>query len=274
MVTRMATRHRYGKGVCRDGCLATNRAIFQDENLFRFATVFMGRQEIHIGSGLAVLDILRGQRKQEMGPQPRHFQHSVKKTAGTSCGNSPWHASPLQGGKQFQESRHRLQACFQESVQDLLGFCSQTCDGIAQPMMFDHNLHPIFYLSRAVAKGMKERKFGRIINISSINGQKGQFGQTNYSAAKAGDLGFTKALAQESANKGVTVNCVAPGYIDTDMVAQVPEEALKKIIAPIPVGRLGKAEEIAHAVSFLASNGAAFMTGATLTMNGAQYIAT
>jgi acetoacetyl-CoA reductase len=135
------------------------------------------------------------------------------------------------------------------------------------------DLDSLFYMTRPVIEGMRDRGFGRIVNISSINGQKGQFGQVNYSAAKAGMIGFTKALAQESAAKGVTVNCVCPGYIDTDMVAAVPEEALKKIIATIPVGRLGKAEEIAHAVSFLASDGAAFMTGATLTMNGAQYIA-
>jgi acetoacetyl-CoA reductase len=135
------------------------------------------------------------------------------------------------------------------------------------------DLSSLFYMTRPVIEGMRERGFGRIINISSINGQKGQVGQVNYSAAKAGMIGFTKALAQEGASKGVTVNAIAPGYIDTDMVAAVPEDVLKKIIAAIPVGRLGKAEEIAHAVSFLASDGAAFMTGATITMNGAQYIA-
>ncbi len=128
-------------------------------------------------------------------------------------------------------------------------------------------------MTRPVIEGMRDRGFGRIINISSINGQKGQFGQVNYSAAKAGMIGFTKALAQESAAKGVTVNVVAPGYIDTDMVAAVPEDALKKIIATIPVGRLGKAEEIAAMVAFLASDQAAFITGATMTVNGAQYIA-
>ena len=134
------------------------------------------------------------------------------------------------------------------------------------------DLTSAFNLCRLTIEAMRERNFGRIINISSINGQKGQVGQVNYSAAKAGMIGFTKALAQESANKGITVNCVAPGYIDTDMVAAVPEVALKKIISTIPVGRLGKAEEIASAVSFLASEGSGFMTGSTLTMNGAQYI--
>jgi acetoacetyl-CoA reductase len=135
------------------------------------------------------------------------------------------------------------------------------------------DLDSLFYMTRPVIEGMRERGFGRIINISSINGQKGQAGQTNYSAAKAGMIGFTKALAQEGAAKGVTVNCVAPGYIDTDMVAAVPEPVLQKIIATIPVGRLGKAEEIAKAVLFLAGDDAGFITGATITVNGAQYIA-
>jgi acetoacetyl-CoA reductase len=121
---------------------------------------------------------------------------------------------------------------------------------------------------------MRDRNFGRIINISSINGQKGQMGQCNYSSAKAGVIGFTKALAQENARKGITVNCIAPGYIDTEMVQAVPEKVLEGIIAKIPVGRLGKAEEIAKCVAFLASDEAAFMTGATLTVNGGQYIAT
>jgi acetoacetyl-CoA reductase len=136
------------------------------------------------------------------------------------------------------------------------------------------DLDSLFYMTRPVIEGMRNRGFGRIVNITSINGQKGQAGQTNYSAAKAGMIGFTKALAQEGANKGVTVNCVAPGYIDTEMVAAVPEEAMKKIIATIPVGRLGKAEEIARAVAFLAGEDAGFITGTVLTVNGAQYIPT
>jgi acetoacetyl-CoA reductase len=135
------------------------------------------------------------------------------------------------------------------------------------------DLDSVFNTSRHVIDGMRDRNFGRIINISSINGQKGQMGQTNYSAAKAGVIGFTKALAQETARKGITVNVIAPGYIDTDMVAAVPEKALEGIIASIPVGRLGKAEEIAGAVLYLASDGAAFVTGSTLTINGGQYIA-
>lgn len=135
------------------------------------------------------------------------------------------------------------------------------------------DLNSMFNMTRPVLDGMRERGWGRIINISSINGQKGQMGQSNYSAAKAGVIGFTKALAQETARKGITVNSVAPGYIDTDMVAAVPQNVLEGIIASIPVGRLGKAREIAHCVAFLASEEAAFITGSTLTANGAQYIA-
>ncbi len=134
------------------------------------------------------------------------------------------------------------------------------------------NLNSMFNMTRPVIDGMRARSFGRIVNISSINGQKGQMGQTNYSAAKAGVIGFTKALAQEGARKGITVNCIAPGYIDTEMVQAVPEAVLKSIIDQIPVGRLGTAEEIARAVVFLASEEAGFITGATLTMNGGQYI--
>ncbi len=135
------------------------------------------------------------------------------------------------------------------------------------------NLASIFNMSRQVIDGMRERGYGRIINISSINGQKGQMGQTNYSAAKAGAIGFTKALAQETANKGITVNAVAPGYTDTEMVQSVPQAVLERIVAGIPVGRLGKAEEIAACVAFLAREDASFITGACLTVNGGQYMA-
>src|SRR6186713_1901333 len=134
------------------------------------------------------------------------------------------------------------------------------------------NLNSLFNMCRPVIEGMRERKFGRIINISSINGQKGQIGQTNYSAAKAGELGFTKALAQESAKAGITVNAIAPGYINTEMVQAVPKDVLEKSILPqIPIGRLGEPEEIARCVVFLASDGAGLITGSTLTANGGQY---
>lgn len=134
------------------------------------------------------------------------------------------------------------------------------------------NLNSCFCMSRAVIDSMREKKFGRIINIGSVNGQLGQFGQTNYSAAKAGVIGFTKALARETAAKGITVNAIAPGYIETDMTAKVKEDVLKKIIEGIPVGRMGKPEEIARAVLFLAADEAAFITGETLSVNGGQYM--
>lgn len=134
------------------------------------------------------------------------------------------------------------------------------------------DLDSMFNMTQPVINGMRDRNYGRIVNISSINGQKGQMGQTNYSAAKAGVIGFTKALAQENARKGITVNCIAPGYIDTEMVLAVPEKVLEGIIAQIPVGRLGKAEEIAKCVAFLASEDAGFITGSTITANGGQYI--
>jgi acetoacetyl-CoA reductase len=133
------------------------------------------------------------------------------------------------------------------------------------------NLNSLFNMCRPVIEGMRERKFGRIINISSINGQKGQMGQTNYSAAKAGDLGFTKALAQESAKSGITVNAICPGYIATEMVMAVPKDVLDKNILPlIPAGRLGEPEEIARCVVFLAADDAGFITGSTLSANGGQ----
>jgi acetoacetyl-CoA reductase len=134
------------------------------------------------------------------------------------------------------------------------------------------NLTSCFNMCRVVIDPMREAGFGRIINISSMNGQLGQFGQTNYSAAKAGIFGFTKALARECAAKGITVNAVSPGYIETDMIRSVKKEILEKIIANIPVGRLGKPEEIARAVLFLADENASFVTGETLSINGGQYM--
>jgi acetoacetyl-CoA reductase len=137
------------------------------------------------------------------------------------------------------------------------------------------NLTSLFNTTKNVIDGMRERNFGRIINISSINGQKGQMGQTNYSAAKAGVIGFTKALAQEGARKGITVNCVAPGYVATEMVKAIPDDVLATQILPyIPVGRLGEPAEIARCVTFLASEEAGFITGSTITVNGGQYITT
>jgi acetoacetyl-CoA reductase len=134
------------------------------------------------------------------------------------------------------------------------------------------NLSSCFNTCRAVIEGMRERGFGRIVNIGSINGQAGQYGQVNYAAAKSGIHGFTKALAQECASRGITVNAIAPGYIDTDMVRAVPPNVLEKIVARIPVGRLGRADEIARGVLFLVSDDGGFITGSTLSINGGQHM--
>lgn len=154
-----------------------------------------------------------------------------------------------------------------------------TRDGVLHKMdpaswhaVIETNLSSCFYMCRLVITGMRERGFGRIINISSINGQKGQFGQVNYSAAKAGMLGLTKALALESAAKGITVNAICPGYIETDMTSAMRQEVLDSIIRQIPVMRMGQPQEIAALVSFLASEKAAFITGATISANGGQYM--
>ena len=154
-----------------------------------------------------------------------------------------------------------------------------TRDGTMHRMSFDRwnavlqtNLSSCFNMSRCVIDGMRERGFGRIVNIGSVNGQAGQYGQVNYAAAKSGIHGFTKALAQEGAARGITVNAIAPGYIDTDMVRAVPEKVLEKIIATIPVGRLGHASEIAKGVLFLVDDDMGFMTGSTLSINGGQHM--
>ncbi|MDZ7894614.1 MAG: acetoacetyl-CoA reductase [Sphingobium sp.] len=154
-----------------------------------------------------------------------------------------------------------------------------TRDGVLAKMSFDDwnevmriNLGGCFNMAKATFSGMRERGWGRIVNIGSINGQAGQYGQVNYAAAKSGIHGFTKALAQEGAKYGVTVNAIAPGYIDTDMVAAVPAAVLEKIVAKIPVGRLGQAQEIARAVAFLCSEDAGFVTGSTMSINGGQHM--
>lgn len=156
-----------------------------------------------------------------------------------------------------------------------------TRDNIFHKMTFeqwraviDTNLNSLFNMCRPLIGGMRERRFGRIICISSINGQKGQAGQANYSAAKAGELGFVKALAHENASRGITVNAICPGYVATEMVRAIPQDVLEKRVLPmIPVGRLGEPEEIARCVTFLAADEAGFITGSTLTINGGQYMA-
>ena len=164
-------------------------------------------------------------------------------------------------------------------VEVLVNNAGITRDGTMHKMTFQQwneviqtNLTSCFNMCHAVLDGMRERNFGRIVNIGSINGQAGQYGQVNYAAAKSGIHGFTKALAQEGAAKGITVNAVAPGYIATEMVRAVPENVLEKIVARIPVGRLGEASEIARGVAFLVSDDAGFVTGSTLSINGGQHM--
>jgi acetoacetyl-CoA reductase len=181
----------------------------------------------------------------------------------------------------FMDCKHATEAVERElgPIDVLVNNAGITRDGVFHKMNSDQwsevirvNMDSLFNMTRQVIEGMRDRGWGRIINISSINGQKGQMGQTNYSAAKAGMIGFTKALALENAKKGVTVNCIAPGYIDTEMVMAVPEKVLEGIIAQIPVGRLGHGEEIADMVAFLAGERAGYVTGATLALNGGQYM--
>jgi acetoacetyl-CoA reductase len=164
-------------------------------------------------------------------------------------------------------------------VEVLVNNAGITRDATMHRMSFEHwnaviqtNLASCFNMSRAVIEGMRERAFGRIVNVGSINGQAGQYGQVNYAAAKSGIHGFTKALAQEGAARGITVNAVAPGYVDTEMVRAVPKDVLEKIVARIPVGRLGKAEDIARTVLFLVADEADFITGSTLSVNGGQHM--
>ena len=182
----------------------------------------------------------------------------------------------------FEDCRRAVEQVQAElgPVDVLVNNAGITRDGVFHKMTVDQwvdvvsvNMNSVFNMTRQVIEGMRERGFGRIVNISSINGQKGQMGQTNYSAAKAGMIGFTKALALENAKKGVTVNAIAPGYIDTEMVQAVPEKVLQAIIDQIPVGRLGRGEEIADVVSFLAGERAGYVNGATLTINGGQFMA-
>lgn len=173
----------------------------------------------------------------------------------------------------------RIQDDMGGNVEILVNNAGITRDGTLQRMdqaswqaVIDTNLGSCFNMSRLVIDGMRERGFGRIVNVGSINGQAGQYGQVNYAAAKSGIHGFTKALAQEGASKGITVNAIAPGYVDTDMVRAVPENVLEKIIKGIPVGRLGRAEDIARTVVFLVADDASFITGSTISVNGGQHM--
>jgi acetoacetyl-CoA reductase len=181
----------------------------------------------------------------------------------------------------FEECQAAIEAITAEvgPIEVLVNNAGITRDGTLQRMtrdmwdaVIDTNLGSCFNMCKLTFPGMRERKFGRIVNVGSINGQAGQYGQVNYAAAKSGIHGFTKALAQEGARFGVTVNAIAPGYVDTDMVRAVPGEVLQKIVSRIPVGRLGRAEDIARGVAFLTADEADFITGSTLSINGGQHM--
>lgn len=181
--------------------------------------------------------------------------------------------------KQVDEGIKRINDDMGGSIDILVNNAGITRDSTLHRMdpeswqkVLDTNLGSCYNTSRAVIESMREREFGRIVNVGSINGQAGQYGQVNYAAAKSGIHGFTKALAQEGAAKGITVNAIAPGYVDTDMVRAVPEAVLEKIISRIPVGRLGRAEDIARCVVFLVADDAGFITGSTLSVNGGQHM--
>ena len=192
------------------------------------------------------------------------------------------------GIKSFKWSVADYEACAQgvKEIEDQLGPIEILVNnaGITRDSMFHRmtpqkwndvistNLTGLFNMTHQVWEGMRSRSFGRVVNISSINGLKGQMGQANYAAAKAGDIGFTKSLAQEGAFKGITVNAICPGYIATEMVMAVPDKVREQIIQQIPVGRLGEPEEIARCVAFLVSDDAGFITGSTLSANGGQYM--
>lgn len=181
--------------------------------------------------------------------------------------------------KQCENGIERIQETLNRDVSILVNNAGITRDKMMHKMTFQEwsdvihtNLDSVFNMTHAVIGKMRENGYGRIINISSVNGLKGQLGQVNYSAAKAGILGFTKALAQETASKGITVNAIAPGYIDTDMTIAIKKEIRDQIIQTIPVGRFGKVEEVANTVLFLVSENSSFITGATISINGGQYL--
>lgn len=197
-------------------------------------------------------------------------------TAETGIAAYKWDVADFDSCK---EGMARVEKDFGKKVEVLVNNAGITRDGMMHKMsvenwdkVIDTNLNSCFHMSRCVIEGMRDGGFGRIVNISSVNAQLGQLGQTNYSAAKAGILGFTKALARETAAKGITVNAIAPGYVVTDMTASVPEKVLQQIVAGIPVGRMGKPEEIARAVMFLIADEAGFVTGETLSVNGGQFM--
>jgi acetoacetyl-CoA reductase len=227
------------------------------------------------GIGKAICIALKNDGHDVVANYGRNDEAAAKFTEETAIPAVRWDVSDFDACKAGVEKvigEHGL-------IEILVNNAGITRDGTLHKMEVDDwksvietNLGSCFNMCRCVIDGMRERRYGRIVNIGSINGQAGQYGQVNYAAAKSGIHGFTKALAQEGASRHITVNAVAPGYVDTDMVAAVPENVLEKIVAGIPIGRLGRAEDIARGVAFLVSEEAEFITGATLSINGGQHM--
>jgi acetoacetyl-CoA reductase len=244
----------------------------QENNMSRIALVTGGTR----GIGAAISIALKEAGYNVIANYAHNDEKAQKFSQETGIKTYKWDVSNFE---QCAESVAKIEADLGKNIEVLINNAGITRDGAMHKMPMDNwnnvvqtNLNSCFNMSRAVIEQMRAANFGRIVSISSINGQVGQFGQTNYSAAKAGVLGFTKALARESAFKGITVNAIAPGYIKTDMIASVPEKVMEKIIANIPVGRLGEANEIARSVMFLVAEEAGFITGETLSINGGQFM--
>ncbi len=227
------------------------------------------------GIGRAICEELKAAGYSPVANYAGNDEAAAKFTGATGIPAIKWDVSDYQA---CQDGIAKVEAEI-GPVEILVNNAGITRDGVLAKMsqenwqvVIDTNLGSCFNLAKAVFPGMQERRFGRIVNIGSINGQAGQYGQVNYAAAKSGIHGFTKALAQEGARYNITVNAIAPGYVDTDMVAAVPDNVLEKIVAKIPVGRLGQAKEIARGVLFLVADDAGFATGSTMSINGGQHM--
>jgi acetoacetyl-CoA reductase len=248
------------------------KILGEEQTMARVALVTGGTR----GIGEAIAKALKAKGYQVAASYAGNDQAAQKFKSETGIGVYKWDVSSFDGcATGVKQVEAEL-----GPVDVLVNNAGITRDGMFHKMTIEQwnavintNLGSLFNMCRQVIDGMRARNFGRIVNISSVNGQKGQMGQVNYSAAKAGEIGFTKALAQENAKKGITVNAICPGYIATEMVKAVPKEVIEKSILPhIPVGRLGEPEEIARCVVFLTSDDASFITGSTLTANGGQYL--
>ena len=228
------------------------------------------------GIGAAISTTLKNAGYEVIANYHTHTELAREFSKNTGITSMAWDVSNI---NECHEAVTKIEIELGKSVSILINNAGITRDGMLHKMssqswhdVIEVNLTSCFNMSSSVITNMRERNFGRIVNLSSINALAGQFGQTNYSASKAGIIGFTKALARESASKNITVNCIAPGYIDTDMMKDVPAEVLKGIIEQIPVKRLGKPEEVARAVLFLVSDDSGFITGETMSINGGHYM--